>query len=60
MAYPERRAYRDEPVAYDHPAVVERGNGLTGYAVAKYAFMLAITLAILAFLAWYIIPLVRR
>jgi hypothetical protein len=31
-------------------------GGLTGYAAIKYTAIVIIVLAILAFLAWYIIP----
>ena len=59
MTYPERPVYREEPaVVEQQPAVVERGSGLTGYAVAKYAFILAIVIVILYFLAVYVIPLI--
>ena len=34
----------------------EPGSGLTGYAAIKYTAIVVIVLAILAFLAWYIIP----
>ena len=42
-----------EPVA---PAPVERGSGLTGYAIAKYGFILLIVVAILVFLALVVVP----
>ena len=32
------------------------GSGLVGYAAIKYAAIVIIVLAILAFLAWYIVP----
>jgi hypothetical protein len=32
------------------------GGGLVGYAAIKYAAIVIIVLAILAFLAWYLIP----
>jgi hypothetical protein len=32
------------------------GNGLVGYAAIKYAAIVIIVLAILAFIAWYLIP----
>jgi len=32
------------------------GSGLVGYAAIKYAAIVIIVLAIMAFLAWYIIP----
>jgi hypothetical protein len=31
-------------------------SGLTGYAAIKYSAIVIIVLAILAFLAWYIVP----
>jgi hypothetical protein len=34
----------------------EGSNGLVGYAAIKYAAIVIIVLAILAFLAWYVIP----
>jgi hypothetical protein len=34
----------------------ERSNGLVGYAAIKYAAIVIIVLAILGFLAWYVIP----
>ncbi len=34
----------------------EGGNGLVGYAAIKYAAIVIIVLAILAFIAWYLIP----
>ncbi|HEU4355452.1 MAG TPA: hypothetical protein VFT27_07670 [Actinomycetota bacterium] len=34
----------------------EPGSGLTGYAAIKYTAIVVIVLAILAFLAWYVIP----
>ena len=48
-------------MAYDHdhtptePAPRE-GGGLTGYAIAKYGFILLIVIAILLFLAYVVIP----
>jgi hypothetical protein len=68
MAY----VYRDD---YDHvqpvvqqtpavvretPTVVNRGSSLTSYALVKYAFILAITIVILYFVARYLIPLAGR
>ena len=41
-----------EPV---EPAA-DRGSGLTGYAIAKYGFILLIVIAILWFLAAVVIP----
>ena len=37
------------------PVEPDRG-GLTGYAAIKYSAIVIIVLAILAFLAWYVIP----
>jgi hypothetical protein len=34
----------------------EGSNGLVGYAAIKYAAIVVIVLAILAFLAWYVLP----
>jgi hypothetical protein len=34
----------------------ERSSGLVGFAAIKYAAIVIIVLAILAFLAWYVIP----
>jgi hypothetical protein len=39
---------------HDHDP--ELGSGLTGYAAIKYTAIVIIVLAILAFLAWYIVP----
>ena len=39
---------------HSHP--VEPDSGLTGYAAIKYTAIVVIVLAILAFLAWYVIP----
>jgi hypothetical protein len=39
------------------PEVSEpEGSGLVGYAAIKYAAIVVIVLAILAFVAWYILP----
>ena len=37
-------------------APVERGSGITGYAIAKYGFILLIVIAILVFLALVVVP----
>jgi hypothetical protein len=34
----------------------EGSNGLVGYAAIKYTAIVVIVLAILAFLAWYVLP----
>jgi hypothetical protein len=41
---------------HSHGAPAEPSSGLTGYAAIKYAAIVVIVLAILAFLAWYVIP----
>lgn len=38
------------------PTDPEGSHGLVGYAAVKYAAIVIIVLAILAFLAWYVIP----
>jgi high-affinity Fe2+/Pb2+ permease len=48
----EHEHYRETPVARE-----PEGNGLVGYAAIKYAAIVIIVLAILAFIAWYLIPL---
>lgn len=47
--------YRDDPHTHDRSPVNE-GDGLVGYAAIKYTAIVIIVLAILAFLAWYVIP----
>ena len=42
-----------EPVVRDP----EGGNGLVGYAAIKYAAIVIVVLAVLSFLAWYVIPM---
>lgn len=39
------------------PTTPEPESGLTGYAAIKYTAIVVIVLAILAFIAWYLIPL---
>jgi len=41
---------------HSHGAPAEPGSGLAGYAAIKYTAIVVIVLAILAFLAWYVIP----
>ena len=41
---------------HSHPAPAEPDSGLAGYAAIKYTAIVVIVLAILAFLAWYVIP----
>jgi hypothetical protein len=53
-------SYR-EPIAPEtqrttEPVIHEGSNGLVGYAAIKYAAIVIIVLAILAFLAWYVLP----
>jgi hypothetical protein len=46
-----------EPEHHTHePPVQERNNGLAGYAAVKYGFIFLIVVAILWFLAAYLIP----
>lgn len=49
---PEHHHHDDEPVARDP----EGGSGLVGFAAIKYIAIVAIVLAILVFLALYLIP----
>jgi hypothetical protein len=39
-----------------HPAEPDEGSGLVGFAAIKYTAIVIIVLAILAFIAWYLIP----
>jgi hypothetical protein len=48
-------SYRDESQT-NEPVVHEGSNGLVGYAAIKYTAIVVIVLAILAFLAWYVLP----
>ena len=48
--------YRDEQHMHDPSPVREDSNGLVGYAAIKYTAIVVIVLAILAFIAWYILP----
>jgi hypothetical protein len=41
---------------HNSPVTEPEGNGLVGYAAIKYTAIVIIVLAILAFLAWYLIP----
>ena len=46
-----------EDMSDDHTHSPEpESSGLAGYAAIKYAAIVIIVLAILAFLAWYVIP----
>jgi hypothetical protein len=48
--------YREEQHVHEQPAVREESNGVVGYAAIKYTAIVVIVLAILAFLAWYVLP----
>jgi len=49
-------SYREEHHAHG-PAIQEpESNGLVGFAAIKYTAVVVIVLAILAFLAWYVLP----
>ncbi|MGH2637532.1 MAG: hypothetical protein ACRDHU_15485 [Actinomycetota bacterium] len=48
-------SYRDERHVHE-PSVREESDGLVGYAAIKYTAIVVIVLAILAFLAWYVLP----
>jgi len=50
------REYREEPHVHEQTPVVEESNGVVGYAAIKYTAIVVIVLAILAFIAWYVIP----
>ena len=63
MAYREYREpvrYREDPVVVQRaaPAVYDRGDSWTSYAFVKYAFILAITIVVLYFVARYVLPLI--
>lgn len=47
--------YQD-PHTHEPVREPEPGGGLVGYAAIKYTAIVVIVLAILAFIAWYIIP----
>jgi hypothetical protein len=49
---PEHHHHDETPVARDP----EGGSGLVGYAAIKYIAIVAIVIAILVFLGWYLIP----
>jgi hypothetical protein len=50
------REYREEPHVHEGSPVHEESNGVVGYAAIKYTAIVVIVLAILAFLAWYVLP----
>jgi hypothetical protein len=45
--------HHEEPTPARDP---EGGSGLVGYAAIKYIAIVAIVIAILVFLGWYLIP----
>jgi hypothetical protein len=47
MSHPSYEYHEHDP---------EPGSGMTGFAAIKYTAIVVIVLAILAFLAWYIVP----
>lgn len=51
-------SYRtDDPHVHEGPVRDPEGsNGLVGYAAIKYTAIVVIVVAILAFLAWYVLP----
>ncbi|MGH2772112.1 MAG: hypothetical protein ACRDIU_03095 [Actinomycetota bacterium] len=57
--------YREEPVVVREEPVVEQpvvnrtDGGLTGFAIAKYGFILLMTIIILWFIANYLLPFLR-
>ena len=48
--------YRDDPHVHERSPVHEDSNGVVGYAAIKYTAIVVIVLAILAFIAWYVLP----
>jgi hypothetical protein len=51
----EQMSYREDHHTHDSP-VHEGSDGIVGYAAIKYTAVVVIVLAILAFIAWYILP----
>jgi hypothetical protein len=47
MSHPSYEYHEHDP---------EPGSGMTGFAAIKYTAIVIIVLAILAFLAWYVVP----
>lgn len=45
-----------EPVREPAPVREPESSGLVGYAAIKYVAIVVIVLAILRFLAWYVLP----
>jgi hypothetical protein len=58
MAVQDKRV-NEMPEHYhpEEPPPEDRDAGLTGYAIAKYGFLLVITLIVLYFIAVYVLPL---
>ena len=48
--------YREEPHVHEPSRIHEESNGVVGYAAIKYTAIVVIVLAILAFIAWVILP----
>jgi hypothetical protein len=46
----------EEVEPHEHEPIEPDRGSLTGYAAIKYTAIVIIVLAILAFLAWYIVP----
>jgi hypothetical protein len=55
MSDPYRHTHDVEPVL-EPVREPETNNSLVGYAAIKYTAIVVIVLAILAFLAWYVLP----
>jgi len=51
MSDPYRHTHDVEPMREP-----EAGNGLVGFAAIKYTAIVVIVLAVLAFIAWYVLP----
>jgi len=53
-------SYQQDEHVHEPPTIHEpESNSLVGYAAIKYSAIVIIVLAILAFLAWYIVPKIR-
>ena len=53
MSDPYRHTHEVETPVVREP---ESGKGLVGFAAIKYTAIVVIVLAVLAFLAWYVLP----
>jgi len=51
-----RMTYSEDHHTHSSEVREPEGSGLVGYAAIKYAAIVIIVLAIMAFLAWYVIP----